>query len=61
MGCECFARALPSHSLTKVTALVEGELPAPIAEGLALEEAKAIRQQFEAVGAVCRISVMMTT
>jgi hypothetical protein len=34
------------------------ELPAPIADGLALEEAKAIRQKFEAVGAVCSISVM---
>jgi ribosomal protein L7/L12 len=50
---------VPGCSLTKAKALVERELPAPIAEGLALEEAKAIRQKFEAVGAVCRISVMM--
>jgi large subunit ribosomal protein L7/L12 len=52
--------AVPGCSLTRAKALVE-RLPAPIVEGLALEEAKAIRQQFEAVGAVCRISVMMTT
>ena len=52
--------AVPGCSLTKATALIEGELPTPIAEGLALEEAKAIRRKFEAVGAVCRISVMMT-
>jgi large subunit ribosomal protein L7/L12 len=52
--------AVPGCSLTRAKALVE-RLPAPIAEGLALEEAKAIRQQFEAVGAVCRISVMMTS
>ncbi|MBV8805315.1 MAG: ribosomal protein L7/L12 [Sinobacteraceae bacterium] len=51
---------VPGCSLTKAKALVERELPAPIAEGLVLEEAKAIRQKFEAVGAVCRISVMMT-
>jgi ribosomal protein L7/L12 len=50
--------AVPGCSLTKAKALVERELPAPIANGLALEEAKAIRQKFEAVGAVCRISVM---
>ena len=50
--------AVPGCSLTRAKALVE-RLPAPIAEGLALEEAKAIKQQFEAVGAVCRISVMM--
>jgi ribosomal protein L7/L12 len=50
--------SVPGCSLTKAKALVERELPAPIAHGLALEEAKAIRQKFEAVGAVCRISVM---
>jgi len=53
--------AVPGYSLSKAKALIERELPAPIAEGLALEEAKAIRQKFEAVGAVCRISVMMTS
>ena len=45
-------------SLSKAKALVERELPAPIANGLPLDEAKAIRQKFEAVGAVCKISVM---
>lgn len=50
--------AVSGCSLTKAKALVERELPAPIAHGLALEEAKAIRQKLEAVGAVCRISVM---
>jgi ribosomal protein L7/L12 len=50
--------SVPGCSLTKAKALVERQLPAPIADGLALEEAKAIRQKFEAVGAVCRISVM---
>jgi len=49
---------VPGYSLTKAKALVERELPAPIANGLPLEEAKAIRQKFEAAGAVCRISVM---
>jgi len=50
--------SLPGYSLTKAKSLVERELPAPIADGLALEEAKAIRQKFEAAGAVCKISVM---
>jgi ribosomal protein L7/L12 len=50
--------SVPGCSLSKATALVERELPAPIANGLPLEEAKAIRQKFEAVGAVCKISVM---
>jgi|KBSMisStaDraftv2_1062788.scaffolds.fasta_scaffold50704_2 ribosomal protein L7/L12 len=50
--------SVPGCSLTKAKALVERELPAPIANGLPLEEAKAIRQRFAAVGAVCRISVM---
>jgi ribosomal protein L7/L12 len=50
--------SVPGCSLTKAKALVERELPAPIANGLPLEEAKAIRQKFAAVGAVCRISVM---
>jgi len=50
--------SVPGCSLTKAKALVERELPAPIANGLLLEEAKAIRQKFAAVGAVCRISVM---
>lgn len=49
---------VPGCSLTKAKALVERQLPAPIANGLPLEEAKALRQKFEAVGAVCRISVM---
>ena len=50
--------SVPGCSLTKAKALVERELPAPIANGLPLEEAKAMRQKFAAVGAVCRISVM---
>jgi ribosomal protein L7/L12 len=50
--------AVPGCSLTRAKALVERQLPAPIADGLPLEEAKAIRQKFEAVGAICRISVM---
>jgi ribosomal protein L7/L12 len=50
--------SVPGCSLTKAKALVERDLPARIAYGLPLEEAKAIRQKFEAVGAVCRISVM---
>jgi len=50
--------AVPGYSLTEAKDLVERELPVPIAGGLALKEAKAIRQKFEAVGAVCRISVM---
>ena len=52
--------SVPGCSLAKATALVERELPAPIADGLALEEAKIIRQKFEAAGAVCRISVMIS-
>ena len=50
--------SVPGYSLTKAKALVERELPAPIANGLPLEQAKAIRQKFAAIGAVCRISVM---
>jgi ribosomal protein L7/L12 len=50
--------AIPGCSLAKAKALVERELPAPIADGLALEEAKIIRQKFEAAGAICKISVM---
>lgn len=50
--------AVPGCTLAKATALVERELPAAIADGLALEEAKVIRQKFEAAGAICRISVM---
>ena len=50
--------SVPGFSLTKAKALVERDLPAPIANGLPLEEAKAIRQKFAAVGAICRISVM---
>lgn len=50
--------AVPGCSLTRAKALVERQLPAPIADGLLLEEAKAIRQKFAAIGAVCRISVM---
>jgi ribosomal protein L7/L12 len=49
---------IPGCSLTRAKALVERELPAAIASGLPLEEAKAIRQKLEAAGAVCRISVM---
>jgi ribosomal protein L7/L12 len=52
--------SVPGCSLSEAKALVERELPAPIANGLPLEEAKAIRQKFEAVGAVCRISVMIS-
>ena len=52
--------SVPGCSLARATALVERELPAPIADGLALEEAKVIRQKFEAAGAVCRISVMIS-
>ncbi|HEY6925602.1 MAG TPA: ribosomal protein L7/L12 [Steroidobacteraceae bacterium] len=50
--------SVPGFSLTKAKALVERQLPAPLANGLLLEEAKAIRQKFAAAGAVCRISVM---
>ena len=50
--------AVPGCTLTEARDLVERKLPAPIAGGLPLKEAKAIRQKFEAVGAVCRISVM---
>src|SRR3569833_3503494 len=46
--------SVPGCSLTKAKALVERYLPAPIANGLPLEAAKAIRQRFAAVGAVCR-------
>ena len=52
--------SVPGCSLAEAKALVERELPAPIANGLPLEEAKLIRQKFEAVGAVCRISVMIS-
>jgi ribosomal protein L7/L12 len=47
---------LPGCSLTKAKALAEQDLPAPIANGLPLERATAMRQKFEAIGAVCRIS-----
>jgi ribosomal protein L7/L12 len=50
--------SVPGCSLSKAKSLVERELPAPIANGLPLEEAKVIRQKFEAIGAVCKISVM---
>lgn len=50
--------AIPGCSLTKAKALIERELPTPVADGLALEEAEAIRQKFESVGAVCTISAM---
>jgi ribosomal protein L7/L12 len=50
---------VPGFSLTTAKALVERELPTPIADGLAPEEAEAIRERFEAAGAVCRIAATM--
>jgi ribosomal protein L7/L12 len=50
--------AIPGCSLTKAKALIERELPTNVADGLGAEEAEAIRQKFEAVGAICSISTM---
>ena len=47
---------VPGCSLTTAKALVERELPTHIADGLAPEEALAMRRKFEAVGAVCIIA-----
>jgi len=44
---------VPGYSLTAAKALVERELPTPIADGLAPEQAELIRQKFAAVGAIC--------
>ena len=49
---------VPEFSLTTAKALLERELPTHIADGLAPEEAEAMRQKFEAAGATCRITVM---
>jgi large subunit ribosomal protein L7/L12 len=49
---------VPGCSLTTAKALVERELPIHIADWLAPEEAVAMRQKFEAVGAVCIIAAM---
>lgn len=49
-------RKVPGYSLTRAKALVERELPAPIADGLAADEAEAFIRKLEAVGAVCRIA-----
>jgi large subunit ribosomal protein L7/L12 len=49
---------VPGCSLTTAKALVEQELPIHIADWLAPEEAVAMRQKFEAVGAVCIIAAM---
>lgn len=51
-------RKVPGYSLTRAKALVERELPAPIVDGLAADEAEAFIQKFEAVGAICRIAAM---
>jgi large subunit ribosomal protein L7/L12 len=48
--------SVPGCSLTAAKALVERELPIHIADGLAPEEAVAMRRKFEAVGAVCIIA-----
>ncbi len=48
---------VPGCSLTTAKALVERELPTHIADGLAPEEAMAMRQKFEAAGAVCGVIV----
>jgi ribosomal protein L7/L12 len=48
--------SVPGCSLTTAKALVERELPIHIADGLAPEKALAMRQKFEAVGAVCIIA-----
>jgi hypothetical protein len=53
-------RKVPGYSLTRAKALVERELPAPIADGLAADEAEAFIQKFEAVGAICRIAAVTT-
>jgi ribosomal protein L7/L12 len=53
-------RKVPGYSLTRAKALVERELPAPIADGLAADEAAVFIQRLEAVGAVCRIATMST-
>ena len=53
-------RKVPGYSLTRAKALVERELPAPIVDGLAADEAEAFIQKFEAVGAICRISAVTT-
>jgi large subunit ribosomal protein L7/L12 len=47
---------VPGYSLTTAKALVERELPVHIADGLAPEKALAMRQKFEAAGAVCIIA-----
>jgi len=47
--------AVPGCALTRAKALVEQKLPAPIADGLTLEQAEAVRQRLEAVGAVCNV------
>lgn len=49
-------QVVPGFSLTKAKALVERELPTHIADGLAPEEAEAMREKFEAAGAICRIA-----
>ena len=51
-------RKVPGYSLTRAKALVERELPAPIVDGLAADEAEAFIQKLQAVGAICRISAM---
>jgi len=51
-------RKVPGYSLTRAKALVERELPAPIVDGLAADEAEAFIQKFEAVGAICRIAAV---
>jgi ribosomal protein L7/L12 len=48
--------SVPGCSLTTAKALVERELPIHIADGLAPDKALAMRQKFEAVGAVCIIA-----
>jgi len=53
-------RKVPGYSLTRAKALVERELPAPIVDGLAADEAQAFIQKFEAVGAICRIAAVTT-
>ena len=49
---------VPGFSLTTAKALVERQLPTHIADGLVPEEAEAMREKFEAAGAVCRIAAM---
>jgi ribosomal protein L7/L12 len=48
--------AVPGCSLTTAKTLVEQKLPAPIADGLTPEQAEAVRQRFEAVGAICKVA-----